>query len=326
MAPVLRPLARLRPIVAFLRPLARASSSRLTLAALSFTACGGGGTGIDLPELPDPAYGGGDFLQILRFQDLDRGYTVHVPAGARADVAAPLLIVLHGAGQDAPGIRQLAGVEPFTDPAGWIVVYPQGYANSWAIGTATPADERGVDDVGLIRRMLDDIDRHLNIDRERVYAAGISNGSLMTHRLACELSTRIRGIVSVAGTMLAGLAAACAPSRPVATLFFHGDEDTFFPWEGWTAVDGTEFLGAEATAAFWADENGCGAPVRTDVPDAASDGTTVERVEFACPAGGAVRLFAISGGGHTWPGRGGIGRTSFDIEANEEILAFFGAP
>lgn len=290
--------------------------------ALVLAACGDGGSIVNLPDLPDPGYGGGDFIQVLRFQELDRAYTVHVPATARADVPAPVLVVLHGAGQDAAGIRQLAGVEAVTDPAGWIVVYPGGYADSWAIGTATPADQRGVDDVEFIRRALDRIDDHLNVDPERVFAAGLSNGSLMTHRLGCELSNRIRGIVSVAGTMLADLAASCAPTRPVAALFFHGDEDTFFPWEGWTAGDGTEFLGAEATAAFWADENGCGAPIRTDVPDAEDDGTTVERVDFPCPAGAAVRFFAIAGGGHTWPGRGGIGRTSHDIDANQEILRF----
>lgn len=302
------------------------AATGLAIAALALAACGEGGTGIDLPDLPDPTYGGGDFLQILRFQDLDRGYTVHVPSTARADVPAPLLVVLHGAGQDAPGIRQLAGIETVTDPAGWIVVYPQGYADSWAIGTATPADARGVDDVEFLRRMLDRIDLYLNIDPERVYAAGLSNGSLMTHRLACELASRIRGIVSVAGTMLADLAAGCSPGRPVKTLFFHGDEDTFFPWDGWTAGDGTEFLGADATAAFWADENGCGAPIRTDLADTADDGTTVARVDHPCPAGASVRFFAISGGGHTWPGRGGIGRTSFDIDANEEMVDFFGLP
>ncbi len=304
-----------------LRPALAAAAAVILIA----TGCGGGTT-VPLPDLPDPEYGGGDFVQVLRFQDLDRGYTLHVPATARVEVPAPLLIVLHGAGQDAAGIRQLAGVETVTDPAGWIVVYPGGYADSWAIGTATPADQRGVDDVEFIRRMLDRIEADLNIDGERVFAAGLSNGSLMTHRLACELAARIRGIASVAGTMLADLAGACSPGRHVAALFFHGDDDTFFPWDGWTARDGTEFLGAEAMASWWASENGCGTPTRTDLPDVADDGTTVERVDFAgCAAGAGVRLFAIHGGGHTWPGQGGIGRTSLDIDANEEIVSFFSA-
>lgn len=298
----------------------------VSVAVAALVSCGGSGTVVELPALPDPTYGGGDFLQILRFQDIDRGYTVHVPPTARADVPAPLLIVLHGAGQDAPGIRRLASIEARTDPPGWIVVYPQGVGDSWAIGTSTPADERGVDDVEFTRRMLDGIERHLNVDRERVFAAGLSNGSLMTHRLGCELSARIRAIVSVAGTMLADLAADCTPSRGVAALFFHGDEDTFFPWEGWTAADGTRFLGAEETARRWAALDGCGAETREAVPDTTTDGTTVERLDWAgCVPGGAVRLFAIAGGGHTWPGRGGIGRTSLDIDANAEIVAFLEA-
>jgi polyhydroxybutyrate depolymerase len=295
------------------------------MATLTTYACGGGSPA-GLPDVPDLAYGGGDFLQLLEYQNVVRGYTVHVPSTANAATAAPLLIVLHGAGQDAPGIRQLAGIETLTDGLGWIVVYPDGVELSWAIGTDTRADQRGIDDVGFIRRMIERIRGDLTIDSERVFVAGLSNGALMSHRLGCELASHVRGFASVAGTMLDEQATRCAPSGPVRALFFNGDEDEFFPWGGFIAGDGTVILGVDESVNWWAAQNGCASPTTTALPDAAMDGTTVDLVDYAgCSPGEAVRLFAIHGGGHTWPGRGGIGRTSHDIDGNREILTFFGA-
>lgn len=296
----------------------------LTLAATS--GCGGSDALSGLDENPDLVYGGGDFFQLMDHQGLIRAYTVRVPPAASASQPAPLLIVLHGAGQDAPGIRSLAGIETLTDVLGWIVVYPNGIEDSWAVGTETPADLLGVDDIGFLRRMIGAIDAQLNIDRERVFAAGLSNGALMTHRIACEMADNVRGIAAVAGAMFSGLASTCAPARPVSAIFFNGDDDQFFPWSGYPAGGGERIMGVLETAQWWADENGCAAWVRTDVPDTAADGTTVDRIDYPdCSSGQPVRMFVIENGGHTWPGRGGIGRTSMDIDANTEILEFFGA-
>ncbi len=304
----------------------RSACAAVVLGAAGIAGCGGTDALTGLPDTPDLGYGGGDFLQLMDHQGLARGYTVHVPASASEGVAAPLLIVLHGAGQDAPGVRSLAGIESRTDALGWIVVYPDGIDESWAVGTATPADVRGVDDIGFLTRMIGAIDSKLNIDRARVFAAGLSNGALMTHRVACEMANDVRAIAAVAGAMFTGLAAQCSPTRPVAALFFNGDDDQFFPWGGYPAGDGERIMGVPETAEWWANENGCGAAVTTEVPDSADDGTTVDLVDYPnCSSGQAVRMFVIENGGHTWPGRGGIGRTSFDIDANEEMLDFFAA-
>jgi len=140
--------------------------TRVVAGACALAGRGDGSTG--LPQLPAPTCGGGDLLQLIRHQDLDSGYTVHIPASARADTPAPVLVIRHGAGQDGPGTRTLIGIGELTDALGWIVLYPGGVELSWAIGTETPADLRGIDDVGFIRRMLDRVRDGLDIDEQRV--------------------------------------------------------------------------------------------------------------------------------------------------------------
>ncbi|MFQ5931897.1 MAG: polyhydroxybutyrate depolymerase, partial [Nitrospiraceae bacterium] len=62
--------------------------------------------------------------------------------------------------------------------------------------------------------------------------------------------------------------------------------------------------------------------------DRANDGTRVRRESYRdCSGGAEVILYAVEGGGHTWPGSGfsspSLGRTSQDISATELINGFF---
>ena len=70
------------------------------------------------------------------------------------------------------------------------------------------------------------------MDPRRVYAAGMSNGAMMSYRLACERADRFAAIGPVAGLMAEKLAASCAPSQPVAVLSFVGTEDPLVPFQG----------------------------------------------------------------------------------------------
>ncbi len=51
-----------------------------------------------------------------------------------------------------------------------------------------------VDDVGFTRELLDDLAKVANVDGDRVFATGLSNGGIMAHYLASELSERIAAI------------------------------------------------------------------------------------------------------------------------------------
>ena len=51
---------------------------------------------------------------------------------------------------------------------------------------------KNIDDVKYVSQMIDILKKEYQIDEERVYALGMSNGAQMTFRLACELSDKIR--------------------------------------------------------------------------------------------------------------------------------------
>jgi len=64
-----------------------------------------------------------------------------------------------------------------------------------------------VDDVGFIEAVIKDVGARLSIDRGRVYLVGMSNGSAMAGRFACERPDLIAGIGQVAGTVGVSVAA-----------------------------------------------------------------------------------------------------------------------
>ena len=128
--------------------------------------------------LPSP----GDHSRTLRVGGVDRHFVLHIPRPARRG-RLPLVVVLHGAGGNGRRMAAGTGFSAEADRRGFVAVYPDGIDGGW--NDARAAD--GADDVAFVRAMLDTLAGELRTDPDRVYAAGISNGAMFTHRLACDL-------------------------------------------------------------------------------------------------------------------------------------------
>lgn len=252
----------------------------------------------------------GDHRMTLQHGTQDRMYLLHVPKGYDPARPLPLLIALHGGGgsmdymaSDRYGLVAKAERENF------IVVFPNGYSRlpggrlaTWnAGGCCAQALERQSDDVGFIRQMLAELTQRLAIDRQKVFATGMSNGAMMAHRLACEMPDAIKAIAAIAGT---DNTTQCTPKAPVSVLVIHAKNDDHVPFGGgrgtasMPAVKDTAFTSVPQTVARWTERNGCSAPpVRT----LERPGAYCEKYP-GCRAQAEVELCVTDGGGHSWPG------------------------
>ena len=280
-----------------------------------------------------------DYSSSIFSGGLQRTYSVHISSSYDKTQPTPLLIVLHGGGGTGQGMTKLTDFNAIADRENFIVVYPDGFENHWNDGRGVQryrAQLQNVDDVGFISSLIDHLSGELNIDAKMIYVTGISNGAMMSHRLGCELSQKIAAIAPVAGNMPIDMASICTPSRPVSVLIINGTEDPLVPWTGGDVHFGQiklgQVLSVADTVKFWVMNDKCtSSPLVEQLPyKDPSDGTIVRKETYGgCEDGAEVVLYAVEGGGHTWPNglqylpESIIGRTSRDFDASEVIWQFF---
>ena len=248
-----------------------------------------------------------------------RDYKMYVPPLPLANEPIPLVFCFHGYGGNANSMMLSSSFNYIADTAGFIVVYPQGLplqgTSHWNVGGWTTNST--VDDVGFVRSLLDTISYEYNIDSNRVYSTGMSNGGYMSFLLACQLSDKITAIASVTGSMTPQTFSQCSPERAVPILQIHGTNDQVVPYLGasWSESINQVLL-------YWTSHNNCdpfaNVEPLTDINP--SDGINVERKTWLNGDYGVeTEHLKVYGGGHTWFGISG----NMDINASIEVWRFF---
>ncbi len=273
--------------------------------------------------------------QTLVHDGVERSYVVRTPRDlAPGGARLPLVLVLHGGGGGghAANAEDMTGFTAKAAKEGFIVVYPEGSSRftgkllTWNAGHCCGyAMQRRVNDVAFINALLDRLIQDYPVDPKRIYATGISNGGMMSHRLGMELSGRFAAIAPVVATLFGDEK---VPAHPVSALMLNGMLDQSVPYQGGTpggrfpdAWDGAAAKPAQAQAAFWARVNGCSA-----APDT-QDRAAFVLSQHRCPVGRDVQLYLIKDNGHAWPGgRPGSRRAdtpSTSLNGTDVIWEFF---
>ena len=303
----------------------------------------------------------GDYVRTMSTDAGVRTYYVHVPASAVGGGPAPLVLAFHGGGMTVYGdgglgFELFAHVRAKSDSAGFVLIEPEGTPalpltqpgtlDVFNAGNCCEQAEQknsNIDDVGFVSAIIDAIGKETCIDTRRVFATGLSNGAMLSHRLACQLSDKIAAIAAVSGGLgnrdydtVGGTTTLfpCTPTRPVPVLHIHGTQDACYPFDGgWGPLSLLTFESVPVTIASWVTRNGCdaGAP-----PTRVFQNGAAACFLYGCPKNAEVELCTIDGGGHYWPGGddwagsgflcgSNQGVRSTDIIANDVLWTWFQA-
>lgn len=241
---------------------------------------------------------------------LKRTYLTYVPQGLRQ--GAPLVVVMHGSGQNGARMRIATGYgfERLADEHGFAVVYPDGYEGYWnacnIVGDYS-ANKLDIDDVAFLTGMLDRLIAEIGVDRGRAFAIGISRGGHMAFRLALEAPSRFRAVAAVAANVPAPENFKCKPAGQgtSSVMIMNGTKDPLNPFEGgevklFGLLRRGRVRSSRESGQYFADLNGiAGAPATSATR--VTDEAHVEQVLWRNGSRVEVELMAIHGGGHALP-------------------------
>ena len=226
---------------------------------------------------------------------MNREYILYVPNSYDGTSSIPLLLNFHGFGGSASQFMQEADMRSLAEADTFILVYPQGScldgSSHWNPCPTGGDNKSTADDVGFVEAMISEISSQYNLDMERIYAAGYSNGGMMAYGLANYKSDLIAAVASVSGTMLN-----CTgpTSHPMPVVHLHGTSDGVVSYNGsndWNSV--------QSTLDYWINFNNT---VSTPIVNIdTTGGMTIEHYVYDQGDNSvSVEHYKYIGGDHVW--------------------------
>jgi len=250
---------------------------------------------------------------------LDRYYYIQL-AHPEAEGPSSVLFNLHGYGSDAieqmnyTNFNNLAN----TKENNFILIHPQGAPLNTALTSSSSHWNSGgwtigstVDDVDFIDTIISLVSQKYNLNQNRIYSTGMSNGGFMSYHLACNLSSKIAAVASVTGSMSSETYESCNPDHPTSILQVHGSIDVTVPFQGNSALG---MRSINDVMDYWKLYNACDVDPTSIIIDYFDIEIAVQHDTYSnCLNDVHVELYKIEGMGHTWPYKGRYGISATEI-------------
>jgi len=250
----------------------------------------------------------GTFSRSIEVDGETREYLIYIPNSYDTIKSVPLLLNFHGFGGSANEFMDDADMRSLAASYSFILVYPQGSSldgfshwNACPIGGDNKSD---VDDFGFVEAIINKVSSQYNIDVERIYSAGYSNGGMMAYGLANYRSDLIAAVASVSGAMLDCIG---STSHPMPVVHLHGTSDGVLPYNGsndWNSV--------QSTLEHWINFNNT--TTNPTVGSVNSEGTTIEHYVYdQGDRSVSVEHYKYIGGDHVWFSAAFQGRNTSEL-------------
>ena len=183
-----------------------------------------------------------------------REYILYPSTLESPDTPVALVINFHGYGDCASAyaedIGNFYGLNNLADDEGFLIAYPQAMIREkgdpyWEPGDVGP--DIAINDVMFAQRLVSDVATKLQVQVEKTFAVGFSNGGMMAYDLACTAADVFDSVAIMSGVRLDG---ACDESISKSVLHFHGSDDSVIPLDG-----SGDFPSVYSSIDFWVEQN-----------------------------------------------------------------------
>lgn len=224
-----------------------------------------------------------------------RSATLHVPTGPLTN--PPLVFLLHGLGGDGPGMQSTTQMDPVADREKFIVAYPSAVGGTWDYAGAK-------NDYAFFKAIIDTTVTRYQVDRNRVYISGFSQGGGEAVYAAFSYPDVYAAVAPVSSVGNG----APTPNRPIPIFLTFGTNDLYTPATFMASVTG------------WLKIDSCSTTPTVIRPYPATNANSVvTRLSYGnCAHGTEIVADSIQGGPHEWPNN-----TATKVNNAEEVWAFF---
>ncbi len=196
----------------------------------------------------------------------------------------PIVIALHGGGGSNKNWVQ--PLSKFINSGKFIGVYPQGHLNSWNLGQ----EPSNADDIAFISNVIDTLLSYSNVDENKIFAVGNSNGSGMVNVLG-GVNKRLKAIAPIA-SQLTERTDIMSNAVPLSIFQVNGDQDLLIPIEGGMKL-GHPFLSVSESAKKWASNFNCNQYIAVEETE-----QSISHTYFDCDNSVVVKYLVLKGAGH----------------------------
>ncbi len=196
----------------------------------------------------------------------------------------PIVIALHGRG--GSNTNWVQPLSEFTNSGAFIGVYPQGHHNSWNLGQ----EPSNANDAVFISNIIDTLLSYSNVDENKIFAVGNSNGSGMVNILG-GFNKRLKAIAPVA-SQLTERTEIKSNAIPLSIFQVNGDQDLLIPIDGGLKL-GHPFMSASDSAKKWATHFNCNHNVAVEETE-----HTILHTYSDCDDNILIKYLVVKGAGH----------------------------
>lgn len=243
------------------------------------------------------------------FEDVYHEFILCLPEETKG---APLVLMLHGAGESADIMKNNTAFDETAVPEGYAVCYVTGAVDQaattpikgWNAGTV-PGENN---DTGFLVSLASYLEEEYKLDKKHTFAVGFSYGAFMTYRLAVEAPDIFEATVSVAGVMPMTIWEERAEKASVGIFQISGTNDDIIPRGEASAIAPP----IEDVISYWAEADG----LELVSEETAGKSSTLTRYASGDGAPQVWHLL-VDNGYHSWPNESITG-----IDTNALILEF----
>lgn len=157
----------------------------------------------------------------LKVGTQERLFRLVVPKSVDLKKAAPLVIAFHGMGIDSSKVMpKYTKLDDLAADKEFLLVYPEALGQSWGL-----VPKKVAADLAFFDALVAEISRRYEVDANRIYVLGMSNGGYFAHLVGKERSTKVAAACSHSGPLGLQTLLGIGAERKFPVMIVHGDKD-----------------------------------------------------------------------------------------------------